>query len=864
MEIDQLTSRLRQIFGKRSTRVVFWYDPEEDFPDMLPEMHLEGVEVINLDGVSALEVKTRIELGPTEHKYLLYSAAEAPKAEDDWLCDIRLYSQSFRADRASMVMRELGLAGEALRLHVSARLEFFRSKHRAAKLKFLVSDKDTGLDLDRKMLAVVVGASHAEPFTIVRTLLHSIARDADLASDTFPPSWAQVKRFELDDHFWLLAKQHFCYEAESPSFPKLVSRMFVTDLGYHLDGKLPSELQGLQLKDSGAHNTIVFLAQWRDSGSSGKSYNWWAEQIWRRLEMAFRLRRFAVDDIMSVVTFAEVEDMVAQGIADRIAGNENVTDVEHLCRLIDLRKQGHWVISASVPEARRKARAGVYEALAAGAKLLQLQRTHSGGFGGLDASELYRLYEHELFRFDQLYRHFSMYANAVGGQGTEILQDLHSKVENCYRWFLEEIALAWNRHIDARLSDRWTFDAVLQQQHFFSNNIDHWLRGGPKRRAFVIVSDALRYEIAQELKTKLDKLPRILVELASQLGVLPSYTALGMASLLPHEELSYSERGEVLVDGRQSASLQQRDTILRDFQKGKAVSADMLLPKGRKEGRNFIVDARVVYVYHDKVDAAGDSPRTESDTFAAADRAIEELVELTKYVVNSLNASYVVITADHGFVYTNVMPEAPDRSRIADQPAGTVVAKKRYLLGRDLPSNPDAWCGDTRVTAGASGSMQFWIPKGYNLFHFSGGARFFHGGAMLQEIVVPVITVRKRPDKIRPQPVQVQVVGTRFRITTKQHRFTLLQTEAVSERVVGVTLKVAVCEAGQPVTDIKTVRLASSSENLAERQQDIVLTLRSQEYDKRTSYQLELTDAETGVLAQTVPVTIDRAFDDDF
>ena len=47
--------------------------------------------------------------------------------------------------------------------------------------------------------------------------------------------------------------------------------------------------------------------------------------------------------------------------------------------------------------------------------------------------------------------------------------------------------------------------------------------------------------------------------------------------------------------------------------------------------------------------------------------------------------------------------------------------------------------------------MEFWIPKGANRFHFTGGARFVHGGAMLQEIVVPVITVRHIRRTSRPR-----------------------------------------------------------------------------------------------------------------
>jgi hypothetical protein len=91
------------------------------------------------------------------------------------------------------------------------------------------------------------------------------------------------------------------------------------------------------------------------------------------------------------------------------------------------------------------------------------------------------------------------------------------------------------------------------------------------------------------------------------------------------------------------------------------------------------------------------------------------------------------------------------------------------------------------VTAGAEGGMEFWIPKGANRFHFVGGARFIHGGAMPQEIVVPVITIRhvkgKSAQETKTKPVTVHVLGTKHKITTPRHRFELIQMEAVSDRV---------------------------------------------------------------------------------
>ena len=378
----------------------------------------------------------------------------------------------------------------------------------------------------------------------------------------------------------------------------------------------------------------------------------------------------------------------------------------------------------------------------------------------------------------------------------------------------------------------------------------------------------MRYEAAEELTGYLNGTYRVEAKLSSQLGVLPSYTALGMASLLPHSKLEYSEKGDVLADGKPTASLEQRNEIL-STRGGMAVKANLLLAMKKEEGREFIAGKRLVYIYHDEIDARGDKAATEEDTFEAVRKTIREIAELVRYVVNNLNGNYVVITADHGFLFTDTAPGAPDKSRLEDKPDGTVIAKKRYLLGYDLPPHDQAWRGDTTVTAEVGGGMQFWVPKGNNRFHFTGGARFVHGGAMLQEIVVPVIKVKHLKDKGRREKTQskhvaVQVLGTTHKITAPKYRFNVLQMEPVSERVKAVTLKIAVYEGDEPVTTIEAVTFDSTSSNLDERQKSVILTLRDRPYDKRTPYRLVLRDADTGIEQESLDIIIDRAITDDF
>ena len=88
--------------------------------------------------------------------------------------------------------------------------------------------------------------------------------------------------------------------------------------------------------------------------------------------------------------------------------------------------------------------------------------------------------------------------------------------------------------------------------------------------------------------------------------------------------------------------------------------------------------------------------------------------------------------------------------------------------------------------------------------------------------------------------------------------------EPVSERVKAVTLKVAVYEGEDPVTNIETVTFDSASGNMDERKKWVPLVLQERQYNKATPYRLVLRDAETSVEQQGVEVVIDRAFTDDF
>ncbi|WP_434471721.1 PglZ domain-containing protein [Aeromonas veronii] len=157
---------------------------------------------------------------------------------------------------------------------------------------------------------------------------------------------------------------------------------------------------------------------------------------------------------------------------------------------------------------------------------------------------------------------------------------------------------------------------------------------------------------------------------------------------------------------------------------GIAISAKSLQGWTRAQANEAIGDARVIYVYHDVIDAIGDKQATEQQTFSAVRQAIDELNNLVSKIINGFGVTRVIVTADHGFLFQREAPESGVKAQLQTEPSGTLEAKKRYLIGRQLPVNEDVWQGRICDTVGGDSDVGFWLPKGGKPFPLCGRCPF--------------------------------------------------------------------------------------------------------------------------------------------
>ncbi|MBW2713136.1 MAG: BREX-1 system phosphatase PglZ type A [Deltaproteobacteria bacterium] len=871
MKAEQVDQSLAQKFLVEEQRLVFWSDPKGQFTDYIADGlsdELKDVTVLDVIKHGGMSAKLLLEREDPVGKYLIYSTGDIPVPEEDWLLDLRIYSAEFYADVASIWLQELGLSGLYLRDHLKARAVFMGSQERRKKLKRLISADDDAAAIDLKMMAVLAGSEVPILFSILRAVCHGHLKDGHFSLGQQPKAIDLFEKMSLAAPFWDLVQNSFGYANESPSIAGLLRQLFVSELFNQMGETRIDSLAHFQLPPMGRQNAVVCLTQWRDSSGKSGSYDGVAEAVAKELKIDETLAEFSLGDLTEVFTFWEAEQRVVSQLKKRVLEEAASIDVDGILAIASERKAGHWLAGQDRDRPERRAVADAYDAIVAAAELFSLRIKYQQNLAFDSPEALLEAYRAELYRFDQLYRRFFVRAKTAQGQGWDLLKTLAEEVERVYdQAFLQPLGLEWSRLLDAGFLEDWQLDKMSGQQNFYADHIKTFLKENERSRAFVIISDAFRYEAAHELVNELNGEYRFNAELNGMLGVLPSYTALGMASLLPHEELSYSDKGMVLVDGQSSSGTEARNKQLAKVN-GMACQAKELMAMKREDIRSHIHGKRVLYIYHDVIDSRSDGGSNENETFSAVADCINELKELVQLCVNTLNAGTVWVTADHGFLFQHEAPGITDKSKLTQKPEHALVSKKRYVIGKKLGNVAEAHQGYTHKTAGTGCDTEFWVPRGANRFHFTGGARFVHGGAMPQEVLVPLVKVThvrgKSKEGTRSEKVAVQVLGGQHKITTAKYRFELIQTSAVGDRRKPVTVRAAVYDGARAVTSVETVTFDSTSDSLDERTKSILLELSTGDYDKSKEYRLVLRDIETDAEVLAIPVVIDRSFDDDF
>jgi uncharacterized protein (TIGR02687 family) len=725
-------------------RVVFWHDPEGQYEGDLDNLELPGVQTIRVAN-NEYGIKYRLLHDAPTSKFLVYRSGQVAAGIGNWLLDLELAYGVFTADRASLVAQDLGLTAEGIDEVVRTHGKFFNATKRVQSLKALLSPEDDAAKLRAKITAVVLGQREHSLLEITRALLVENAMGKRTKYDA-------VVDYGLVDFFWRGVAAIYGYESSSPGVDDLVLWIFRKAIeGFKSDR--PGGLQNIQLD----------FASLRNDRRSQEALVILAKRAARDLDYASSIDDVSFRDLVSVDIFEQTDQKIISDLARAVA--EQTISAREVAEVVRARQSSVWI------DGYRQ----LYMAIASASELLT--ELASIDLAAQSFDEALERYRREWFRIDQLYRQFIFAART--GEYPKPLEALREQIEKRYtNKFVYELGNAWQQRVDA--AEKWTSSVLRPQASFYPDYIQPLVRDGDKK-AVVIISDALRYEAADELGSRIRQEDRFDASLDAVLGVLPSYTQLGMAALLPHSTLKHSPDAKaVLVDDQPTNGTAFRRKILESVG-GSAIQAEDFKALSADERRELYKANRVLYVYHNRIDATGDKPGTERQVFESVEDTLRDIVDLVKKLA-SANATNIFITADHGFLFQD--EALADSFFLSTQPHGDDIKaiNRRFVLGHGLKVDI-AFTTFNSVQLGLDSDLEVQIPKSIHRLRLAGGgSRFVHGGATLQEIVVPVLAVNKKR-KSDTRLVNVEVWPESDKITTGQVVVRLFQSEPVSEKV---------------------------------------------------------------------------------
>jgi hypothetical protein len=760
-----IKEKAKQYFKQQpDLRVLFLFDPEKQFEKTIDELEDDQFMVVRNTG-NYFALKSRFVTEWIDEKILFYCPFERPKSQGDLksfpLLDLFLANKELILDDEGELMRKYNLDGSKQGL-----LRSFKNELKFANVQEVVDPILQRKEFNRKELVNGLFSAFLR-FKKPERSVNLLARFLPLLQDK-----EDLKRFKnkilandlLDD--WN-AELKQAFEVELITFDESELEELVKRSKYNL---LAQYISKKKEEDPYKHLEITdrrVLHKLNEVYSIIESY----PKSLTRTHQLFAELGVAVREMKIVELYGKNSDYgfyTPKMIWEILSGWQDKIDIKP-SKVIDLLNQVESY--RGLEEVQRDTINILIHAASVFNELNQISHF------SLDRPDDFVLaYTEQWYKIDAHYRKAihgirsideTLIPESIG------LSKIVDSLNTQYEKFLYDVNKEWIECLNHYSFNYHDF-SFPKQYDFYKYEVAPF-----DQKIVVIISDALRYEAGQELLTKLHEDPKNTAELKFRVASIPSKTSVGMSHLLPGEQIHFNE-GNITVDGMSSEGLQSRGAILdRALPGASAVQYEAVKTNLSSKETREIFKNPLVYVYHNHIDAIGDSRNTESKAFDAVEDTINDLKNFVKSLHATLNVARVLITADHGFLYSDKKLEEEALEYSFDKDA--IQRHNRYEITKDRIETDRGYTFPLSATTKFTDGHFVSITKSTNRIKRQGaGHQFVHGGGALQELIVPVIESRRKTEEIANKVNPVLINRDRIRIVSSVCKVSILQEKPVS------------------------------------------------------------------------------------
>lgn len=828
----------------RNRKIIFWYDAKKDYEELLDELELEDTEIIKYDN-NSLWIRYHIEKEELNKNIVIYLPFERQKGVNNELLDIETANSDliFNPDSTTMRLKNLGLSDEC-RVVIKKYNRFFNNKIRENDFKeFDIEDKNSE-NIDYIITAILLGIKSINIDDIIKNIIKIYYDDKKRYEALF--------KFGNEEFILNLINKYFGSKITSTEEMENVFKSLVfTYFAASISNINKLNRYGKYLLQTRVTNSQVFVNNLMRDKSTKKYFELISNDISKEFGIEELISTMDIEDYKNADAFSIIDNNIILHIVNQLFNSIN--EFEKYNELITLRESKYWYDKYY----------NEYNFLKVVSKYFEVVNRVQTSIKTFEIEKFVELYTNELYLVDTLYRKMYYFFDNIRDKDNFI--NLKNKVENNYtNTYMLELSLKWSDTIENL--NRYDANKLTMQNKFFDKYIKSQAESSKNGRTIVIISDAFRYECAKELNEKL-KVFGTKSDIYYMLGLVPSYTQLGMAALLPNKELSrdpnYKDKGSdsIFVDGMNSVGIENREKILtKVVPEGLAIQYEELYAMTKSEWKKIFSGKKVVYIYHDVVDKAGE--HDENNVFEACEKAIKQIEGLVKDLHTTFSGVNCYISADHGFFYKRGKVEEYQKT---SRDTSATRQKVRYSY-TDKKSEEEGIVSINLDYIFGENSGYVNIPKGQNVFSKQGGGiNYVHGGILPQEIIIPVIDFKSTRTSEESKKVGITYSGLSTKITNAITYLEFLQDNKVDENNLECRYLLHFeDENGNRVSDECTIVANYTNAEVKDRFFKEKFVFKNIDYNRDKNYYLVIVDEETGIEKQRIKFIIDIAIINNF
>jgi hypothetical protein len=810
----ELSPKIESQFQMNSTlKVLFFFDPHQEYVSEIESMQIPGVHIIQASS-GLFNLKVRLETELKDERTLLYFPKQRPNDREKSgfiLMDLLIANKELHLDDEADFMDEFRLLAHQRSIVHRYIKDLKLKKHQKVLAKILNVH-------DFKESEVIKGliSSHLE-FSSIMDPAHCLAK---LFTLTLPKKTEKLQSYiekleydELKDA--VLAWLHQYLDLTGSSLTQELIQSAVRKLKYnaltqHLDEVKGQDPYGLmKIRD---HLVLQRL--------NGLLVGWGNDPKLAKLM-----------DLVFAQTGAEIHEKEIVDTYGVESGYVFFTgDLKYilLARALDLiehqPQKVHEILQSFSSSEGEKSLTMLVRFVGSTANFFKRLKSYAGY--KLDSPQQYiDRYTKDFYQVDTYYRSAISAWEALQKLTLPAiihLDELINLIHDKYETHLIELNREWLACLGEKQFK--LKDIPVKKQFEFATKFVN----DDDQKVAVIISDALRFEVGQELLKELLLDTKGHASIDYVLSGLPSVTKWGMAHLLSSEKIQCDD-SKLSISSISTEGTANREKILKLMDSSAvAVTYKTLVGIADREHvrETYFNQKQIIYIYHDVIDSIGDVRKTELETFTAVQKTIEDLSSLVKKVHSSYNISRVLITADHGFLF-NYRPLSD--ATLQDMPKGKHTEEhSRYLLTHDTKQCNDGYILNLQDCSNVTSELKLVIPKGVNRFRRKGaGYHFVHGGASLQEMIVPVIeSTRKRKDISKK--VDFSLLNQEFKIVSGAIKLKIHQNDPIGSSIKPLQIVAGIYNStGTIISNEACHHLDSVSEIPSERTREFILNLSS-------------------------------------